>query len=83
MFSKVFQNCDCRHFKRAFSHRVFFYGKMPDSFKDFFLQTTHLTVIGLLFTKFTETTTVKTGQCKLDVKGPPFVFFKFFYGNLL
>ena len=52
---------------------------MPDSYSDFFLQTTELTTIGPLFTETTKTTQTqaKSGQGKLSAKGPPFVFFTF------
>ena len=50
---------------------------MPDSYSDFFLQLTDLTLIGPLFTETTKTTEAKSGQGKLDAKGP-LSFFNFF-----
>ena len=51
-----------------------FKGKMPDSYSDFFLQTTDLTLIGPLFTETTKTTQAKSDQCKLSAEVPPFIF---------
>ena len=53
-----------------------FEGKMPDSYRDlFFLQTTDLTLIGLLFTETSKTTQAKSSQCKPSAKSPPLDFF--------
>ena len=54
-----------------------FYEKMPDSYSEFFLQTTDLTLIGQLFRETPETTKAKSGQCKLSAKGPSFIFYFF------
>ena len=43
---------------------------MPDSYSDFFLQTTDLTQKGPLFTETTKTTKAKSGQRKRSAKGP-------------
>ena len=50
---------------------------MSESYSDFFLQTTDLTLIGPLFTETTKTTQAKSGQGKLSAKGPPFIFYFF------
>ena len=51
-----------------------FQGEMLDSYSDFFLQTTDLTLIGPLFTEATKTTQAKSSHRKLSAKAPPLFF---------
>ena len=55
---------------------AFCLAKMPDSYSDFFLQTSDRTLKGPLFTETSKTTEAKSGQRKLSGEGPPFIFFR-------